>query len=83
MVKLNSCRTVQYKQMETDHNKSDLIFLFDKKEKICYIYSRCAFPFDPQIEKKEKDQVKNYTDLKYDILKMWKKRSLRLTLFQL
>ena len=29
-------------------------------------------PYDPQIEKKEKDTVTNYTDLKYEILKMWK-----------
>ena len=43
----------------------------EKKEKICYIVD-VACPFDPWIEKKEKYKVKNQTDLKYEILKMWK-----------
>ena len=50
-------------QTETkiDHNKPDLIFL--EKKEICYIVD-VACPFDPQIEKKEKDRVKDYTNLK-------------------
>ena len=62
--------TFHYKQTKIDHNKPDLIFL-EKMEKICYIVD-VACPFDPQIEKKEKDKAKNYTDLKYKIFKMWK-----------
>ena len=42
-----------------------------EKEKFCFIVD-VACPFDPQIEKKENDKVKNYVDLKYDTLKMWK-----------
>ena len=62
---LRSCETFQYKQTKIDHNKPDLIFL-EKKEKIFYMVD-AACPFDPQTEKKEKDKLKNYTDLK-----MWK-----------
>ena len=47
----------------------DLILL--EKKQICYIVD-VACPFDPQIEKREMDEVKDYTDLKYEILKMWK-----------
>ena len=57
-------------ETKIDHNKPDLLLL-EKKEKIGYIVD-VACPFDPQIEKKEKDKVKNYTDLKYEILKMRK-----------
>ena len=47
---------------------SDLILL--EKKQICYIVD-VACPFDPQIEK-EMDKEKDYTNLKYEILKMWK-----------
>ena len=49
-------------QIETniDHNKPQLILL--EKEKMCYIVA-VASPFDPRIETKEKDKVKNYTAL--------------------
>ena len=59
-------------QTETkiDHDKPDLILL-EKMEKIYFIVD-VACPFDSRIEKKEKDKIKNYTDLKYEILKMWK-----------
>ena len=61
-------------QTETkiSHNKPDLILL-EKKEKICYIVD-FACPFDRRIEKKERDKTKNYSDLKYEILKMWKNK---------
>ena len=58
------------RETKIDHNKPDLILL-EMKEKICYIVY-VASPFDPRIEKKEKNKVKNYADLKYGILKMWK-----------
>ena len=38
---------------------------------ICYIVD-AAYLFDPRIEKKEKDKLKNYTDVNDEILKMWK-----------
>ena len=41
-----------------------------EKEKICFI-ADVACPFDTRIEKK-KDKIKNYTDLKHEILNMWK-----------
>ena len=40
------------------HNTIDLILL---EKEICYIL-HVTCPFDPQIEKKEKDKAKNYTD---------------------
>ena len=63
MIKVKSCG------LKTDHNMPDLILL--EKKQICYIVD-VACPFDPQIEKREMDVVKDYTDLKYEILKMWK-----------
>ena len=63
MIKVKSCG------LKTDHNMPDLILL--EKKQICYIVD-VACPFDPQIEKREMDEVKDYTDLKYEILKMWK-----------
>ena len=38
---------------------------------ICYIVD-AAYLFVPRIEKKEKDKLKNYTDVHDEILKMWK-----------
>ena len=46
-------------------------FNFVRKEKIsCLVDVAC--PFDPRIEKKEKGKVNNYTDLKYEILEMYR-----------
>ena len=64
MIELRSCGTFQYKQMKIEHNKPDLILLVDSS------IVDFACPFDPRIEKKEKDQIKNYTDLKYEISKI-------------
>ena len=69
MIKVKSCGTFQYKQRNIDHNKLDLIFF--EKENICCIVD-VSWSFDSLIEKKEKDKVKNYTDSKFDTLKMWK-----------
>ena len=58
MTQLRSCGTFQNKQTKIDCNKPDLILL-EKKEKIYYgVDGTC--PFDPQIEKKEKDEEKIY-----------------------
>ena len=70
MIELISLRAFQYKQSKMDHNKPDLILL-EKMEKICYLVD-VAFPFDPWMEKEEKEKVKYYTDMKYEFLKMWK-----------
>ena len=68
MIQLRSCGAFQYKQTKTDHDKPDLILL---EKEICYILD-AACPFDSRIDKTEKDKVKKYADLKYEILKMWK-----------
>lgn len=52
-----------------DHNKPDLVLL-DKKGKTCYIID-VACPFDTRVEKKEKEKFEHYTDLKYELLKVW------------
>ena len=57
-------------ETKIDHNKPNLILL-ESKEKICYIVD-VVCPFDPRIEKEAKDKVKNNTELKHEILKMWK-----------
>ena len=69
MIKLNTNFSIQT-LTKTNHDKSDLILL-EKKEKIYYVED-VACQFDSRIEKKEKDKLKNYTDLKYEIIKMWK-----------
>ena len=57
-------------QTETNiRHKSDLILL-EKKQICCIVDIACTS--DPQIKEKEKDKVKNYTDLKYEILNIWK-----------
>ena len=65
-------------ETKIDHNKPDLILL-EKKEKVCYI-ADVAYPFGPRIKKKEKDKVKNYTDLKHEILKMWKNEVIKVSI---
>ena len=52
-----------------DHDKPDLVLL-DKKEKTCYVID-VACPFDTRVEKKEKEKFEHYTDLKYELLKVW------------
>lgn len=53
-----------------DHNRPDIV-LIDKKKKICFLID-VACPFDTRIEKKEREKIEAYTDLKYEILKCWK-----------
>ena len=56
-------------QTETkiDHNKPDLILL---KKGGDMLYSRCCMAIWPTNREKRRDNVKNYTDLKYEILNM-------------
>ena len=57
-------------EQKIEHNRPD-ITIFDKKEKQCYVID-VACPFDTRIQKKEKEKVDAYTDLKYEILKVWR-----------
>ena len=56
-------------EIKIDHNKPDIVLL-DKKEKTCYVID-VACPFDTRVEKKEKEKFEHYTDLKYELLKVW------------
>ena len=57
-----------------DHNRPD-ITVFDKKSKKCLLTDP-ACPFDSRIEKKEEEKCANYSELKYEIAKIWKMRKL-------
>ena len=56
-------------EMKIEHNKPDLVLL-DKKERTCYIID-VTYPFDTRVEKQEKEKFEYYTDLKYELLKVW------------
>eukprot|EP00795_Rhopilema_esculentum_P007658 gene7658-13482_t len=47
----------------------DLVLL-DKKGRTCYIID-VACPFDTRVKKKKKEKFEHYTDLKYELLKVW------------
>ena len=38
---------------------------------IIIIIMSCPCPFDTRVEKKEKEKFEHYTDLKYELLKVW------------
>ena len=62
-----------YKTHKTlEHNQPD-ITVIDKKSKK-YILIDPAYPFDIGIEKKEKEKCTNYSELTYEIAKIWKMR---------
>ena len=52
-----------------DHNMPDMTMI-DKKTKVCWIMD-VAYPFDRRIDKKEQEKIEAYTELKYEILKIW------------
>ncbi|XP_065055325.1 uncharacterized protein LOC135683870 [Rhopilema esculentum] len=56
-------------EIRIDHNKPDLVLL-DMKGRTCYIID-VACPFDTRVEKKEKEIFEHFTDLKYELLKVW------------
>ena len=58
-------------ESKIDHNRPDIV-LIHKKEKLCFLID-VACPFDTRIDKKEKEKLDAYSDLKYEILKCWKK----------
>ena len=53
-----------------EHNCPDVTFI-DKKNKKCLLIDP-AWPFDTRIEKKEEEKCTNYSDMKYEIAKIWK-----------
>ena len=57
-----------------EHNRPD-ITVIDKTSKKC-ILTDPACPFDTRIEKKEQAKCTNYSDLRYEIVKLWKMRKL-------
>ena len=48
------------------HNKPDVVLL-DKSKKVCLVLEKKL-----RVAKKEKEKIKFYNDLKYEILKCWK-----------
>ena len=55
-----------------EHNRPD-ITVIDKKSKKCLLIDR-ACSFDTRIQKKEEEKCTNYSELKYEIAKIWKMR---------
>ena len=55
-----------------EHNRPD-ITVIDKKSTKCLLIDP-ACPFDTRIEKKEEQKCTNYSELKYEIAKIWKMR---------
>ena len=55
-----------------EHNRPD-ITVIDKKSKKCILIDT-ACPFDTCIEKKRGEKCTNYSELKYEIAKIWKMR---------
>ena len=53
-----------------EYNLPD-ITVIDKKSKKCLLIDP-ACPFDTRIEKKEEEKCTNYSEVKYEIAKMWK-----------
>ena len=55
-----------------EHNRSD-ITVIDKKGKKCLLTDPTC-PFDTRIERKEEEKCTNCSELKYEIVKIWKMR---------
>ena len=53
-----------------DHNRPD-ITMIDKRKKVCWLID-VACPFDTRIDKKEHEKIEAYTELKYEVLKVWR-----------
>ena len=72
-----SCKILCDFPVQTDktleHNRPD-ITVTDKKSKKC-IPKDPAYPFNTRIKKKEEEKCRNYSELKYEIAKIWKMRT--------
>ena len=74
--KSGNCKILWDSPIQTDktleHNRQD-ITVIDKKNKKCILIDT-ACPFDTRIEKKEEEKCTNYSEMKYEIAKVWKMR---------
>ena len=59
-----------------EHNGPDITVIDKKSEKCLLIDPAC--PFDTCIEKKEAENCPSYSELKYQIAKIWKMRKVKL-----
>ena len=53
-----------------EHNRPDITAI-DKKSKKCILIDPTC-PFDTRIERKEEEKCTNYSELKYEMSKIWK-----------
>ena len=76
VLKSEDCNILWDFPIQTDktleHNRPD-ITVIDKKSKECLLIDPTC-PFDTRIEKKEEEKCTNYSELKYEIAKIWKMR---------
>ena len=76
VLKSEGCKIFWDFPIQTDktleHNRSN-ITVIDKKSKKCLLIDP-ACPFDTRTEKKEEGKCANYSELKYEIPKIWKMR---------
>ena len=57
-----------------EHNRQDITVIDKKSKKRILIDAACSF--DTRIEKKEEGKCANYSELKYEIAKIWKMRKI-------
>ena len=57
-----------------EYNRPDITIIEKKSKKYILIYPAC--PFDTSIEKKEEEKCISYSELKYEIAKIWKMRKI-------
>ena len=60
-----------------EHNRPDITLIDKKNKKYILIDPTCLF--DTRIDKKEEEKSTNYSDLKYEIAKIWKMRRVEVT----
>ena len=58
-----------------EHNKPDIVVV-NKETNACLIID-VACPFDTRVIEKEREKITRYEDLKWEIIKIWKCRSVR------
>ena len=61
-----------------EHNRPDITVIGKKSRKCLLIDPAC--PFDTCIEKKEEEKCTKYSELKYEIEKIWKMRKVEVIL---
>lgn len=58
-----------------EHNKPDILVL-NKKDRTCLILD-VACPFDTRVDIKEKEKIEKYQDLKREITRIWKCKTVK------